>query len=489
MAGDYIITGGRPLNGTVRVPAAKNSVLPLLAASLLCSGPVRLCGVPELADVAESLALLRSAGCTAERQGADVRVDGVPGSGTLAAGPAGRMRASILFCAPLLARLGRAQTVLPGGCRIGARPIDLHLAGLVQMGACPQLEGERLLLTAPAGLHGADITLRFPSVGATETLLLAAALAQGETTLRGAAREPEIEDLAAFLNRCGGRVQGAGTGTVRVQGVRRLHGCSFAPLPVRITAATFACACAAAGGRVELAGCAPRLYAPVLEILEQMGCGIVRRSDAAVITRFGRLYGPGRVFTGAYPALATDAAPLLAAVMLVFLYAAQPEIFGSLGGLLRQLLFLSLFPLLAYPVQPMIPSFREKGREGQRHLAMIFAFAGHLFDGIVNICVPSSRELILIGWVYLLSGIAILLCNRLFRLRASGHAAGVGAVIGLLVLTGHPRTLAVTLPLLFLVFWASIAAKRHTLPQLIGGTLIPIAWCVLLSSYIVDSYR
>ena len=182
-------------------------------------------------------------------------------------------------------------------------------------------------------------------------------------------------------------------------------------------------------------------------------------------------------------------AQLLAAVMLVFLYAAQPEIFGSLGGLLRQLLFLSLFPLLAYPVQPMIPSFREKGREGQRHLAMIFAFAGHLFDGIVNICVPSSRELILIGWVYLLSGIAILLCNRLFRLRASGHAAGVGAVIGLLVLTGHPRTLAVTLPLLFLVFWASIAAKRHTLPQLIGGTLIPIAWCVLLSSYIVDSYR
>lgn len=249
-------------------------------------------------------------------RGADVRVDGVPGSGTLAAGPAGRMRASILFCAPLLARLGRAQTVLPGGCRIGARPIDLHLAGLVQMGACPQLEGERLLLTAPAGLHGADITLRFPSVGATETLLLAAALAQGETTLRGAAREPEIEDLAAFLNRCGGRVQGAGTGTVRVQGVRRLHGCSFAPLPDRITAATFACACAAAGGRVELAGCAPRLYAPVLEILEQMGCGVVRRSDAAVITRFGRLYGPGRVFTGAYPALATDAAPLLAAVLL-----------------------------------------------------------------------------------------------------------------------------------------------------------------------------
>ena len=316
MAGDYIITGGRPLNGTVRVPAAKNSVLPLLAASLLCSGLVRLCRVPELADVAESLALLRSAGCTAERQGADVRVDGVPGSGTLAAGPAGRMRASILFCAPLLARLGRAQTVLPGGCRIGARPIDLHLAGLVQMGACPQLEGERLLLTAPAGLHGADITLRFPSVGATETLLLAAALAQGETTLRGAAREPEIEDLAAFLNRCGGCVQGAGTSTIRVQGRRMLYSCSFAPMADRIVASTLACACAAAGGRVELTGCRPETYAPLLEILAQMGCRVETEPESAVITRLGALHGAGRVFTGVYPALATDAAPLLAAAML-----------------------------------------------------------------------------------------------------------------------------------------------------------------------------
>lgn len=173
-------------------------------------------------------------------------------------------------------------------------------------------------------------------------------------------------------------------------------------------------------------------------------------------------------------------APLLAALMLIFLYATQPKMFNSIGGLLRQLLFLSLLPLLAYPVQPLIPPFREKGREGQRHLAMIFAFAGYLLNGIVNICVHPSRELSLIGWVYLLSGITILLCNRLFRLRASGHAAGVGAIIGLLTLTGHPGTLVVTLPLLFLVFWSSIAAKRHTLSQLVGGTLIPIVWSVLL---------
>ena len=316
MGGDLIITGGMPLNGTVHIPAAKNSVLPLLAAALLCNGTVRFLQVPHLADVDTSMELLQGAGCTARWQGSDITVQGVPSTCRLAPEAAARMRASILFCAPLLARLGRVETVLPGGCRIGARPVDLHLSGLAQMGVHCREEGARLILTAPAGLHGADITLGFPSVGATETLLLAAAAAQGETVLRGAAREPEISDLAAFLNRCGGRVQGAGTGTVRVQGVRRLHGCSFAPLPDRITAATFACACAAAGGRVELAGCAPRLYAPVLEILEQMGCGVVRRSDAAVITRFGRLYGPGRVFTGAYPALATDAAPLLAAVLL-----------------------------------------------------------------------------------------------------------------------------------------------------------------------------
>lgn len=173
-------------------------------------------------------------------------------------------------------------------------------------------------------------------------------------------------------------------------------------------------------------------------------------------------------------------APLLTAGMLVFLYAVQPAMFGTIGGLLRQLLFLSLFPLLAYPVQPLIPSFREKGREGQRHLAMLFAFAGYLLNVLVNLFTGTAGELARVGWVYLLSGMTILLCNRLFRLRASGHAAGVGAVVGLLALSGHPGTLAVTLPLLVLVFWASIAAKRHTLPQLIGGVLIPLAWTVLL---------
>ena len=317
MAGDWIITGGRPLQGRVEVPAAKNSALPLLAAALLCSGPVRLQNVPRLTDVEDCLALLRGVGCTAGWQGAALAVQGQPMRTDLAPEAAGRMRASILFCAPLLARLGRVSTVLPGGCRIGARPIDLHLQGLAQMGVrqLPAAPGQ-LTLNAPAGLRGAEICLAFPSVGATETLLLAAATAQGQTVLHGAAKEPEIVDLAAFLNACGGCVEGAGTDTIRVQGRRCLAGCTFAPMADRIIASTLACAVAAAGGRVELAGCAPGLYAPLLEILEQMGCTVERANDAAAISRFGALRGAGNVHTAPYPGLATDAAPLLAAVML-----------------------------------------------------------------------------------------------------------------------------------------------------------------------------
>lgn len=193
-AEQIVVTGGWPLNGTVRIPAAKNSVLPLLAAALLCQRPVRLRGVPRLSDVECSLALLRGAGCTAQWQGSDVVLSGSPVQSTLPGQTAAQMRASILFCAPLLARLGRAETVLPGGCRIGSRPIDLHLTGLARMGVQELDAGPgRLVLLAPSGLHGAEITLRFPSVGATEMLLLAAACARGRTVLRGAAREPEVQ--------------------------------------------------------------------------------------------------------------------------------------------------------------------------------------------------------------------------------------------------------------------------------------------------------
>lgn len=175
-------------------------------------------------------------------------------------------------------------------------------------------------------------------------------------------------------------------------------------------------------------------------------------------------------------------APLMAVFMLIFLYAVRPSIFGTIPVLLRQLFFLSLLPLLAYPMQPLISSFRDKGRDGQRYLAMIFALIGYLLNCILNSCTHASKELQLIGWVYFLSGVTILLLNRLCGLRASGHAAGVGAVVALLTVLGYPKTLVATIPLLCLVCWASIATKRHTLPQFIGGTLVPTVLTVLLYS-------
>lgn len=317
MGGSLIVTGGRPLCGRARVPAAKNSVLPLLAAALLCEGPVCLRGVPRLSDVEACLTLLQGVGCAAVWQGEDLVIRGGPCRCALPKGPAAKMRASILFCTPLLARMGRAETVLPGGCRIGARPIDLHLEGLAQMGAIRQTSPpEQLVLAAPAGLHGASIRLRFPSVGATETLLLAAVCARGDTVLQNPAQEPEIVDLATFLNRCGACIQGAGGPVIRVKGRRMLGACSFAPMPDRIYASTLACAAAAAGGQVEVQGCPAGFYAPVLEVLEQMGCRVERTAQGAAVSRFGKLRGVGRVCTGVYPGLATDAAPLLAAPLL-----------------------------------------------------------------------------------------------------------------------------------------------------------------------------
>ena len=301
MGGDLIITGGVPLNGTVRIPAAKNSVLPLLAASLLCSGTVRLLAVPQLADVDTSLVLLRGAGCTARWQGSDITVQSMPSVCRLEPEAAAQMRASILFCAPLLARLGRVETVLPGGCRIGARPIDLHLSGLAQMGAHCCEEGTRLILTAPAGLHGADITLGFPSVGATETLLLAAVCAQGGTVLRGAAREPEIVDLAGFLRSAGAEISGAGGGHITVCGGAPLHGTTYTVLPDRIETATYLCAAAACGGDVTLQQASAETCRPLIALLRGSGCTIEERHDVLRISCAGRLKAPERVTTGPYP--------------------------------------------------------------------------------------------------------------------------------------------------------------------------------------------
>ena len=318
MGEHWVIRGKQPLSGTVRLPAAKNSVLPLLAASLLCGGESYFSGTPRLTDVEASIAILTALGCRCQWRGRGLQVGAgrVRGDGTLPDGPARAMRSSVFYLAPALARFGRVSMPMPGGCRLGPRPIDIHLDGLVKMGARVQWQGETLTVTAPQGLSGADYSLRLPSVGATETLLMAAVLAKGETVLRGAASEPEIADLAAFLSACGADIQGAGTPLVHIRGVEALHGAVHTPIPDRIVAATLAAAVAGAGGRVKLLSCPWEPLAPTMEILCRAGCTAEHGGGTVTVSREGPLKGVGRVYTGVYPAFSTDAAPMVAAALL-----------------------------------------------------------------------------------------------------------------------------------------------------------------------------
>ncbi|MBC5581552.1 UDP-N-acetylglucosamine 1-carboxyvinyltransferase [Anaerofilum sp. BX8] len=312
-----VACGGLPLFGEVEMPTAKNSILPILAAAVLAQGPVRIRRAPLLRDVDTSLQLLAALGCPAVRTGGDLLL--APGGAVGDSVPPklmAAMRSSIYYLAPMLARGGRARITFPGGCRLGARPIDIHLEGLAAMGAEISRDGEELDCAAPRGLHGAQFHLHFPSVGATETLMMAAAAASGVSVLTGAAREPEVVDLAGFLNACGARVEGAGSGRLVIRG-GALHGCDYTPIPDRITAQTVLCAAAACGGAVTLRRAPFAPLQPLAGLLQRAGCTVRQLpGDGVRIEAAGRLAGLGRLETGVYPAFATDAGPLLAAAML-----------------------------------------------------------------------------------------------------------------------------------------------------------------------------
>ena len=314
------ITGGRTLAGRVRPACAKNSVLPLLAATLLCREPCTLCGVPDLADVQTSLQLLAAVGAAVERRGPDLCTAPRPVRGLVPDPLAAAMRASVFYLAPLLLRAGRVELPLPGGCRLGPRPIDIHLDGLAAMGATVQTLPDRVVVQRRGALHAVDYTLRLPSVGATLTLLMAAACARGFTTLRGAACEPEIADVAAFLNAAGARIAGAGTPVLRIRGVGGLlpGGARHTPLPDRIAAATYAAAVAAAGGQVTVEGCRPAYLGAFLQFLRRAGCRVEAGPDGFTVARDPDrpLQGGVDLRTGAWPGFATDTAPLAAAVLL-----------------------------------------------------------------------------------------------------------------------------------------------------------------------------
>ena len=325
------ITGKQALHGRIRPAAAKNSTLPLLAATLLCRGPCRLQEVPALADVTTSLALLQAVGADVRRCGADLCTRPVQTlCGEIPESLAGAMRSSVFYLAPLLCRTGYVRLPLPGGCRLGPRPVDIHLAGLAAMGAEVELEGIAVTLRRKGPLHGVDFTLRLPSVGATLTLLMAACCARGRTVLRGAAQEPEIGDMVHFLQACGARILGCGTPVLTVDGGSPLTGTAHRPLPDRIAAATYAAALAAAGGEVEICGCDPAVYGAFLRFLAKTGVSMTRAGDCVRLARdpAAPLRGGARLTADAWPAFATDTAPLAAAVLLTA--AGESEIYDRL---------------------------------------------------------------------------------------------------------------------------------------------------------------
>ena len=313
------VWGAHGLHGTVRVPGAKNSALPLLAASLLCTQAVALENVPGLTDVACAVHILRALGCGVRgphKGVVDVLPASEPGS-TVPQEDMCAMRSSLFFLAPMLVRAGQACIGLPGGCKLGARPIDMHLKGLAQMGAQVEENGASLFLRAPRGLQGADITLRFPSVGASETLLMAAVCAKGMTVLRGAAVEPEVTDLVRFLQGAGADITGVGTRVLHIRGRELLMGTQHAVCPDRITAATVLCAVAGCGGEGLLTNTCNAHLAEVLRILRRAGCMVSVSGDSSVaLASSGALRAAGGWDTGVYPSFPTDAAPLMAAALL-----------------------------------------------------------------------------------------------------------------------------------------------------------------------------
>lgn len=313
-----VVHGKGNLSGSVRIPGAKNSVLVLLAAAMLCDGDVTLTNVPRLSDVDTSLRILRALGCEAQLRQDAITLQPQPLlQSEIPAALMSAMRSSIFFLAPVLMRTGRVQIGAPGGCKLGARPIDIHLSGLEKMGADITQQGETLLISAPDGLRGAEFTLRFPSVGATETLIMAAVRAKGKTVLYGAATEPEIGDLIRFLQSAGAHITGAGTSTLRITGCESLQGTNHRVCPDRIVAATVLCAVAGCGGEVLLRDCDTAALTALFPPLRALGCvfSASGRTSLGVASR-GPRAGVGAVATGVYPDFCTDAAPLLAAACL-----------------------------------------------------------------------------------------------------------------------------------------------------------------------------
>jgi len=327
-----IIEGGLPLRGRVRVSGSKNAALPILFASILLDTPVTYSNVPNLRDIHTTLKLLNILGLETTFENGQATVS--PGQTLNPEAPydlVKTMRASVLCLGPLLARLGEGRVALPGGCAIGARPVNLHLTALEKMGARFDLDSG-YIAGKTSGLHGAKIVFDQVTVGGTENLLMAAALAEGETILENAAREPEVVDLANFLIACGAKITGHGTPVIKIEGVTSLHGCDYSIMSDRIEAGTYLVAAAMTGGELILDNCPCDAMDAVFSKLREMGLVIDERPDGLVVRRGGELTCVD-VTTMPYPGFPTDMQAQVMALMCV----------SSGAGTIRETIFENRF--------------------------------------------------------------------------------------------------------------------------------------------------
>lgn len=301
-----VIDGGKPLSGTISIHGAKNAALPILAASIMVDGIHHIENVPDLLDIQVMLQILGALGCKTEHKDQTVTIDTSSLSTChIPEVMMRQMRSSIFLMGPLLARFKEVQLYQPGGCAIGERKIDLHLKGLRSLGARIEETGNMIKCHADR-LIGTELFLDFPSVGATENIMMAAVLAEGSTTISNAAREPEIQDLQNFLNRMGARIIGAGTDTITIEGVEKLQACTYRVIPDRIVAGTLMVAAAATRGSVTLTNVCPAHLTSAVHVLKRAGVQISIDGDIMNVNCTARPKSIERIVTSPYPAFPTD---------------------------------------------------------------------------------------------------------------------------------------------------------------------------------------
>lgn len=309
-----VIEGKRSLYGEVNLQGAKNSVLPILAASVACEGESVIHNCPSISDVDATLEILNFLGCKTRFEGSTLIIDtkGV-NKNRIPVKYMRKMRSSVIFLGSIISRLGSAEISMPGGCELGPRPLDLHFSCLRQLGAIFDESHGKIKCESGKGLVGANIALSFPSVGATENLILASVKAKGTTTITNAAREPEITDLALYLNKCGAKIKGAGEGTVKIEGVGKLYGAEHTIMPDRIAATTYMAAAAVCCGDVIINKISPNLLTSVIPVFEESGCMIELKNMSVRVIAPQKLMSNKIVRTMPYPGFPTDAqAPIMA---------------------------------------------------------------------------------------------------------------------------------------------------------------------------------